>query len=58
MCTRLSCCCVCSCISKLNHHLISVISFIVAAPINQCSASLKKGSRLLLGHRLSVVVNL
>ena len=58
MCTRLSCCYACSGISKFTSHLISIVSFVVAIPISQCSVSPKRGSRLLLGHGLSAVVNL
>ena len=56
--TKVSCCFVCSCISRFIHCLISVISFIVAVPVNHCSASPKKGSMLLLGHGPSVHDNL
>ena len=58
ICTKVSCCFVCSCISRFIHYLISVVSFIVAVPVYHCSASLKKGIRLLLGHGLSVGDNL
>ena len=56
--TRVSCCHVCSCITKFTYHLISFVSFKVTVPINHCSASPKKGSRLLLGHWLLAVGNL
>ena len=58
MCTKVSCCFVCSCISRFICYLISVISFIVAVPGNHCSASPKKGSRLLLDCGLSAFDNL
>ena len=45
--TKGSCCFVCSCISRFICHLISVVSFIMAVHVNLCSASPKKGSRLL-----------
>ena len=56
--TKVPCCFVHSCISRLLCHLISVMSFIVAVPVNYCSASPKKGSKLLMGHGLSAVDNL
>ena len=52
--TKVSCCFVCSCISRFICHLRSFMSFVVAVPVNHCSASTKKGGRLLLGHGLSV----
>ena len=57
-CTKVSSCFVCSCISWFIHFLISLVSFIVAVPVNHCSASPKKVIRLLLGHRLLVDDNL
>ena len=58
MCTKVSYCCICSCISKFIHHLISIVSFVVFFPISQCSATPKKGNRLLLGCGSSAVVYL
>ena len=58
MCTKVSCCFVCSCIRWFICCPISHISFIVAVPVNQNSASPKKGSRLLFGHELSAVDDL
>ena len=57
MCTRVFSC-VCSCISEFTCHLISIVSLVVAIPVGQCSVSPKNGSRLLLGHGLSEVVDL
>ena len=54
-CTKVSCCFVCSRISRFICYLISVISFIVAVCVSHYSASPKKGSMLLLGHGLSAV---
>ena len=56
-CTKVSCCCVHSCINEFTHCLISTVSFVVVVPISQCSASPKKG-KLLSGHGLSEVANL
>ena len=43
MCTQVSYCFVCSCISRFMHHFISVISLVVVVPVNHCIASPKKG---------------
>ena len=58
ICTIVSCCFVCSCISCFICCLISLVFFIVAVPVNHCSASPKMGCKLLLGHGLSVGANL
>ena len=58
MCTGVSCCFIHSCISRFIRHLISGVSFIVAVPISHCSASPKKGIRLIFGHGLSALDNL
>ena len=58
MCTKVFFCFVCSCISKFIHCLIFVVSFTVAVPVDHCSASPKKGSRLLFGCGLSAVDDL
>ena len=58
ICTEVSYCFVCPCISWFIHCFISYVSFIVDVPINHCSASPKEGSRILLGCGLSVGGNL
>ena len=55
MCTKVSCCFVCSCINWFICHLLFLVSFIMAVPVKYCSASPEKGNRHLLGHGLLVV---
>ena len=48
MCTRVSHCDACVVMSWLIHVLMLCISLVVAVPVSQLRASLRKGSRLLL----------
>ena len=51
-CTNVSCCWVCVSISWLTLFLISLTSLVLAVPVSQLRAFLKKGKRLLLVHLL------
>ena len=57
-CTGVSSSCICFCTSEFTHCFISVVLLVVDIPVSQCSASPKKGKRLLLGHGFSEIVNL